>query len=220
MPPWPGGGDRSRQTPTHSWTEKACGVAGRRQTERPGGGEYAVAECGGRAGAEDTKDRGAAHVHLATSCTLLRVEPEAGPAPGTALGGRGGHQPGLVFQIPRLEAPGPRGTTQHGIGGKWGIRDPGPASLQSRGRGALRVSYGRDHGDALVPDLSPAVLLIIVLPVSRRWALPGAPARTRERPLSLSHHSSGRAVSVAKHPKRTAGKVVLPRPPAVAIVPV
>lgn len=47
------------------------------------------------------------------------------------------------------------------------------------------------RGDPLVPDLPPAALLIIALPVSRRWALPGAPAGTRERPLSLSHHSSG-----------------------------
>lgn len=47
-----------------------------------------MAECGGRAGAEDTEDRGAAHVRLVTCCTLpsLMLEPEAGPAQGLRLG--------------------------------------------------------------------------------------------------------------------------------------
>lgn len=74
----------------------------------------------------------------------------------------------LVFQTRRTEDPRQQGTAQHGIGGEWDLGDAGPPSPQTRGRGALGASQGRDlHTDIPVPCLLPAAL-VSVLSGSRR----------------------------------------------------
>lgn len=184
--------------------EKPRGRAGGGQTARPGGGECVAAGrgvgwggAGGTGGSGDAQDRGAARVRRPT----CRAPPSAVREPGgsssfgTPPGGPGGRQSRLVFQTRRIEAPGRRGTTQHGIGGEWHLGDAGPARLQTRGRGALRASRGRDLR-AASPGATPAA----GRPPgdgptgSRQWA----PARAWQRPAPLPR------VCVANPPKHTA----------------